>query len=181
MDAEQRGFLAPERSISRAKILIVDDTPANLRAFESVLSDLADVVLAASGQEALRHVLVQQEFAVILLDIRMPGLDGFETARQIRQRRKTRLTPIILMSAYDQTPVEASQAYLSGIIDYLFSPVQPDLLRSKVAALVELHQQNAKSRRDLEDLRSANQKLQGRLRGLEDFVSKLRMELGRIS
>src|SRR5438552_6929018 len=116
----------------RPSVLIVDDTPANLEAFSSVLdSEGYEVLKANSGQEALKLAL-RKEFAVILLDVRMPGMDGIETATFLRAGRG-RFTPIIFISAFDNTPAEVERGYLAGAIDYLFSPVDPDLLKRKVA------------------------------------------------
>jgi CheY-like chemotaxis protein len=118
---------------------VVDDNPANLRAFESILETLpVRVILANSGQEALR-LLLKEDFAVILLDVRMPIMDGLETASIIRQGGKAQYTPIIFVSAYDKTPLEVSEGYLAGAIDYLFSPVNPETLKRKVGAFVELY------------------------------------------
>jgi response regulator RpfG family c-di-GMP phosphodiesterase len=121
--------------------LIVDDNPANLLAFQTVLEPGYTITLAQGGDEALRSVL-QEDFAVILLDVRMPGLDGFEVAQALRRRDRTRHTPIIFTSAYDHTVVQAKKGYVAGATDFIFSPVDEDLLRLKVATYVEMYLRN---------------------------------------
>ena len=102
-----------------ANILLVDDRPENLLALESVLADLGQkLVRATSGQEALAELLVR-EFAVILLDVRMPMMDGFETAQYIRQKARTRILPIIFITAADRNPDELSRGYAMGGVDYI--------------------------------------------------------------
>ena len=122
-----------------ASILIVDDVPANLMAMEAVLQPLGQRVVAVrSGQEALR-ALLEEEFAVILLDVTMPGMDGFETARLIRERAKTRAVPIIFLTAMSSNEAFVLRAYERGAVDYLIKPFEPDILRAKVAVFVELY------------------------------------------
>src|SRR3954465_10113233 len=122
-----------------ASILLVDDVPANLMAMEAVLQPLGQRVAAArAGQEALR-ALLDQEFAVILLDVTMPGMDGFETAQLIRDRNKTRSVPIIFLTAVQANEQWMSRAYERGAVDYLTKPFDPDILRAKVAVFVELY------------------------------------------
>jgi PAS domain S-box-containing protein len=122
-----------------APVLIVDDNPAKRLALTAVLSspDYA-IVEADSGVAALRAVLLQ-DFAVILLDVRMPGMDGFETAALIRQRRQNELTPIIFVTANAGHEVPALDRYAQGAVDFIFSPVQPDELRAKVSAFAGLY------------------------------------------
>ena len=120
-------------------VLIVDDSVENLYALEAVLEPLGErIVRATSADEALRSLL-RDEFAVILLDIRMPGTSGLETARLIKARERSRLTPIIFITAYDEDRRRVTAAYQSGAVDYLFKPLDPDILRSKVAVFAELH------------------------------------------
>jgi signal transduction histidine kinase len=122
----------------RVNILIVDDTPANLVALEAVLSDLQqDIVKAQSGRQALKQLL-RQDFAVILLDVKMPEMDGFETAALIRQRPRSEHTPIIFVTAHDASDTSLSRGYSLGAVDYIYSPVVPEILRAKVASFVEL-------------------------------------------
>ena len=122
-----------------ASILIVDDVPANLMAMEAVLQPLGQRILCArSGQEALR-ALLDEEFAVILLDVTMPGMDGFETAQLIRDRSKTRSVPIIFLTAMHGNEQFVLRAYERGAVDYLIKPFEPDILRAKVSVFVELY------------------------------------------
>ncbi|HEX2778263.1 MAG TPA: ATP-binding protein [Gemmatimonadaceae bacterium] len=121
-------------------ILLVDDREENLDAFEAVLGPLGHrIVRASSSSEALR-LLLQQDFAVVLLDVRMPGTDGVETARLIKARIRSRSTPIIFITALDADRRQVTAAYASGAVDYLFKPVDPDMLRAKVNAFVELYE-----------------------------------------
>lgn len=122
-----------------AKVLLVDDQPENLQAYEILLAGVgADLVLAASGQEALGHLLGGGGFAAVVLDIKMPGLDGFETARLIRTRAATREIPIILVTGFDLSAEEISHAYALGAVDCLMKPVHGDALRAKVTFFVDL-------------------------------------------
>ena len=157
----------------RPSILLVDDTPANLEAFSCVLESQGyEIVCAASGQEALKCAL-RKEFAVILLDVRMPGMDGIETATFLRAGRG-RFTPIIFVSAYENTPFEVERGYLAGAIDYLFSPVDPDLLKRKVAALVDFYLRNQEFKRRNESLVQANQALLKKVAALEEALSSVK-------
>lgn len=122
---------------SRARILIVDDDELNLHAIKTVLEDIADVVTASSGEEALRHLL-KGEFAVILLDVYMPGMDGYETAQLIRAREQTKRIPIIFLSAINKEAEHLIRGYSMGAVDYVFKPVEPIVLQSKVAVFVDL-------------------------------------------
>ncbi|MEX0653376.1 MAG: response regulator [Phycisphaeraceae bacterium] len=122
---------------SKANILLVDDRPGSLLALEAALADLGqNIVKASSGREALKHVL-KMEFAVILLDVHMPGLDGFETARLIRQRKQSRHTPIIFVTGYTDE-LHVAKGYSLGAVDYILAPVVPEVLRAKVGVFVEL-------------------------------------------
>jgi signal transduction histidine kinase len=120
-------------------LLLVDDRPENLLALEAVLEPLGHrLVRAGSGEEALRHLLTD-DVAVIVLDVQMPGLDGFETAAAIKGRERTRDIPIIFLTALSREPEHRLLGYATGAVDYIFKPVDPDLLRAKVAVFVELH------------------------------------------
>jgi PAS domain S-box-containing protein len=121
----------------RARVLLVDDDERNLLAVSTVLEDLGEVVSARSGEEALRHLL-KGEFAVILLDVYMPGMDGYETARIIREREQTKGIPIVFLSAVNKEPEHLLRGYAMGAVDYVFKPVDPLVLRSKVAVFVDL-------------------------------------------
>ncbi|VTR94395.1 response regulator sensory box histidine kinase : PAS domain S-box protein OS=Massilia sp. LC238 GN=FG94_02777 PE=4 SV=1: Response_reg: PAS_3: PAS_9: HisKA: HATPase_c [Gemmata massiliana] len=128
------------REVGRVDILVVDDEPANLLALEAVLADLGqNIIRAGSGDEALRRVL-ETDFAVIIMDLRMPGLSGFEAAQLIRTRSRSRSTPIIFLTAADGDGFSATEAYALGAVDYLTKPLVPMILRAKVAVFVELYQ-----------------------------------------
>jgi signal transduction histidine kinase len=130
---------------NRANILIVDDLPEKLLVFESILEELGqNIVTARSGSDALREVL-EREFAVILLDVNMPDIDGLETARLIRQYKKSALTPIIFITAYADE-MQTALGYSLGAVDYILSPVRPDVLRSKVKVFVDLHNLQSRTR-----------------------------------
>jgi CheY-like chemotaxis protein len=156
-------------SDSRAKILIVDDTPANLRAFSAILEpDGYEIIEAASGNQALKLSL-QHDFAVILLDVRMPVLTGLETAAALRGG-KAKHTPIIFVSAYEKAPREVERGYLAGALDYLFSPVDPDTLRRKVSAFVDYYVTNMEYRRLAEALARTVLNLQEEIRSLKKML-----------
>jgi len=138
---------------SAANILLVDDEPKSLFALQELLSTLGENLLtAASGEEALRHAL-KNDFAVILLDVRMPGIDGFETARLIRNRERSRLTPIIFLTAAADEMTSMFRGYEVGAVDYLMKPVVPEVLKSKVAVFVELFRKTERLRESEDKLR----------------------------
>ncbi len=154
--AEDLNGLQPG-DLEPASILIVDDTPENLTAFESVLADLDQkIVKARSGREALQ-CLLRQEFAVILLDVNMPEINGFETAALIRQRQSSEHTPIIFVSAVSTTDNHTFTGYSLGAVDYIFTPVVPDVLRSKVGVFVELHKRTQEVKAQAARLRQLDQ------------------------
>jgi len=140
-------------------ILAVDDSADKLLALSALLSELGqNVITAKSGREALRHLL-RQEFAVVLLDVNMPGMDGFETAALMRQRQKSEHTPIIFITAYgDET--HATRGYSLGAVDYILAPVEPEVLRTKVGVFVELFRKTAQIRRQAESLEQRARQLQ---------------------
>src|SRR5580658_10150536 len=124
------------------KILLVDDQADNLLSAGAVLETLGEeVVKAESGREALRHLL-DQDFAVIVLDVMMPEMDGFETAALIRQRERSRHTPIIFLTALGRNDAHIRRGYTLGAVDYLTKPFVPEILRAKVAVFVELHRKS---------------------------------------
>jgi signal transduction histidine kinase/DNA-binding response OmpR family regulator len=134
----------------KANILVVDDLPEKLLATELILEDLhQNVVTVTSGREALRRLL-EMDFAVILLDVNMPGMDGFETAELIRQRRSSRETPIIFITAFSDD-LHAAQGYSLGAVDYILSPVVPEVLRTKVGVFVELYRKTEQVKRQAEE------------------------------
>ena len=144
----------PRRDGGKAPILLVDDRPENLLALEAVLADLGqDLVKAGSGEEALARLL-DRDFALILLDVKMPGLDGLETARLIRDRDRSRHTPIVFMTAYDDPTLSVVDAYALGAVDYLVKPVLPSILKSKVRVFVELFLKAEQLERQAEQLRA---------------------------
>ena len=124
-----------------ARVLLVDDDERNLLALATVLEDVGEIVLARSGEEALRHLL-KGEFAVILLDVYMPGMDGYETAQIIRTRDQTKGIPIIFLSAVNKETEHLLRGYSMGAVDYVFKPVDPIILRSKVAVFVDLFEKS---------------------------------------
>jgi two-component system, sensor histidine kinase len=136
-----------------ADILVVDDNPANLIAVEAALGELgARVVRAHSGSEALR-LLLERDFALILLDVKMPSMDGFETANMIRSRRRSSHTPIIFVTAYSRDDAEVLAAYQLGAVDFLFKPIVPEVLRAKASVFVELQSRTAEVARQAEQIR----------------------------
>ena len=142
----------------QARILIVDDRPENLLALEAILEPLGhELVRANSGPEALRELL-HGEFAVILLDVQMPGMNGFETVEVIKSREKTRYIPIIFLTAISKEEQYVFKGYEVGAVDYMFKPLQPEVLRSKVTVLVDLHLKNLQLREQERDLREAKQR-----------------------
>jgi signal transduction histidine kinase len=145
--------MPPEPETRVGDILVVDDNQSNIIAIEVALANLASrVVKAGSGEEALRHLL-HEDFAVILLDVQMPGLDGFETARLIRGRQRTRHLPIIFVTAFDQQDEDILQGYSLGAVDFLFKPIVPEVLRAKVSVFVELKRRSDEIARQAELLR----------------------------
>src|ERR1700683_1785664 len=137
--ASVSGMLVPHEPTGeeRAKILLVDDSPENLVSLEASLEGLGqELFIARSGTEALRHLL-EDDFAAILLDVKMPEMDGFQTAEFIRSRRRSRHTPILFLTAY-KSEDHLFRGYDLGAVDFLFKPIVPEILRSKVAVFVEL-------------------------------------------
>ncbi len=129
-----------EEKAAPVEILLVDDRPENLLALEAILEPLNQTLIRAhSGDEALRKLLLH-DFAVILLDVQMPGINGFETARMIKSRERTKYIPIIFLTAISKDEEYVFEGYSVGAVDYLAKPFQPDILRSKVGVFVELYQ-----------------------------------------
>jgi signal transduction histidine kinase/ActR/RegA family two-component response regulator len=158
MPATAEPAKAPRHRPSKARILLVDDDERNLMALSEVLKDLAQVVTATSGSEALRHLL-KGEFAVILLDVFMPMLDGYETASLIRERDQTARIPIIFLSAVNKETEHLMRGYAMGAVDYVFKPVDPLILKSKVGVFVDLYNmrvQVGETSRAEQKLRDAN-------------------------
>jgi CheY-like chemotaxis protein len=140
--------------MDKARILLVDDRQENLLALEAILSSLDQtLVRAGSGEEALKALLTD-EFAVILLDVQMPGMDGFETASHIKRRERTKDVPIIFLTAIDNEPHHAFRGYAAGAVDYLSKPFDPWVLRAKVQVFVDLYVKNRQLREQAELLRT---------------------------
>ena len=164
----------------KPNLLLVDDRPENLLALEAILDDLDfNIVTADSGKEALR-CLLKQDFALILLDVEMPGLDGFETAELIRSRRKTRFTPIIFLTAINKTEQHVFRGYAVGAVDYLFKPYAPEVLRSKVRVFADLYLKTREVTRQAELLLDSNLQLEEtnqQIAGLNREISRKHVEL----
>jgi two-component system, sensor histidine kinase and response regulator len=154
-------------------ILLVDDKPANLVALEAMLQGLGqNLIKANSGREALKWLLTH-DFAVVLLDVKMPEMDGFETATLIRQRDKSRHTPIIFLTAADKSQTQAVRGYAVGAVDYLVKPIVPEFVRSKVAVFVELAKKNELLRRQAELLKASEQEARELAEELSELVRDL--------
>jgi PAS domain S-box-containing protein len=138
---------------AKANILLVDDQEANLLALKAVLSDLGhNLVEAHSGEEAVCR-LAEDDFAVVLLDIQMPRLDGFQTAQMMRSLARARQTPIIFLTAFDSDQFPVEQAYSLGAVDYLVKPIVPIVLKAKVTGFIDLFEKTQEVRRQSEQLR----------------------------
>ncbi|HLL05737.1 MAG TPA: GAF domain-containing protein [Myxococcaceae bacterium] len=165
---------------SETSVLLVDDNPANLIALEAVLAPLGvRLAKASSGEQALR-LLLNEEFAVILLDVQMAGMDGFETAALIKQRERTRNIPIIFLTAYGRDEADVRAGYAQGAVDYLQKPYSSDVLRSKVAVFIELFRAQQQVRRQAELLRQqesaareAAQRAAGYIARIQTLTSRL--------
>ena len=132
----------PMDSVERADILIVDDLPEKHLTYRVSLEDLGQNLVTVTSGEAALQLLLEREFAVILLDVNMPGMSGLETAALIRQRKKSRHTPIIFITAFADD-VQTAEGYALGAVDYILTPIVPEILRAKVKVFVELFQMRA--------------------------------------
>ena len=180
----------------RARILLVDDRPENLLALEAILSSLDQTLVRAnSGEDALR-ALMKDDFALILLDAQMPGMDGFETAARIKRRQRTKDVPIVFLTAVDKDHHLAYRGYAAGGADYLTKPFDPWVLRAKVQVFVDLWRSGRQLEAQAEMLRrqlaghpathgaaaaigqvDVLGELQDRLADLDEAVSQLRADL----
>ena len=131
--------------MEKVRILVVDDKPDKAMAIEAIVAELGDVVKAHSGKDALR-CLMSQQFAVILLDVNMPVMDGFETAELIRNRETSQRTPIIFITSFYDADVHKARAYTLGAVDYILAPVIPEVLKAKVSVFVELYRKTEEVR-----------------------------------
>ena len=163
----------------QASILIVDDDVVSLRAMENVLQNLgARLVTASSGEEALRAVEAE-DFAAILMDVRMPGIDGFTTAKMIRERPRSRYTPVIFLTAGKEDLVNEFRGYQAGAVDYIVKPVIAEILRSKLAVFVGLHDMNKMLSAELAERSMTEQRLRSseeNLRALAAHLQSVREE-----
>ena len=167
--------LKPETSDSpKVNILLVDDHSENLLALEATLASLdQNLVKARSGNEALKQLL-KDEFAAILLDVQMPGMDGFETAALIRERKKSRHTPIIFLTAVNTSETHVTRGYSLGAVDYMFKPIIPEILRAKVAVFVDLFHERRKEKRLALELSKANEELKSEMTERKRVEKELR-------
>ncbi len=145
--------------VKPGRVLLVDDNPANLEAYAAILEPLgAELLRANSGERALSLVLREEDLAVILLDVQMPGIDGYDTARLIRNRERSRHVPIIFLTASDREPRVVQRGYSVGAVDFLAKPIDADALRSKVTVFLELSRRAAIIREQAEQLRIAGER-----------------------
>lgn len=162
---------AEETTYERASILLVDDMEDNLIALEAVLGSLNEpLVRARSGEEAMK-ALLRQRFAVVLLDIRMPGMDGFETAANIKRLDQTKDVPIIFLTGTDADAGYAFRGYATGAADYLTKPFDPWVLRAKVTVFLDLHRKNQQLERLLTQEHTHAAQISTRLAALEKHLS----------
>ena len=160
--------------VQKAKILLVDDRPENLLALEAILSALDQtLVRASSGEEALKALLTD-DFAVILLDVQMPGMDGFETAAHIKRRERTRDIPIIFLTAINHGPHHTFRGYAAGAVDYISKPFDPWVLRAKVSVFVDLYMKNVQLREQASLLRMQLEGQNGSGEGAEGSAEEAR-------
>jgi PAS domain S-box-containing protein len=153
----------------RVKLLLVDDDPSNLIALQATLEPLEqELMLADKGEDALRYCLDHQ-FAAILLDVRMPGMDGFETAALIRSRKSSRHTPILFLTAY-RSDEQLFRGYDLGAVDFLFKPILPEILQSKVAVFVEMHRNERLLHRQTERVAVAERRFRAALESAPDAM-----------
>ena len=162
----------PESPPPRAKILMVDDVPANLIALEAILEPLGQtLVRAQSGEEALRHLL-QDDYAVILMDVQMPGLDGLETVALIKSRERCRHIPVIFITALSREMAYVIKGYAQGAVDYLLKPIDADILRTKVSVFVDLYQRGEMLKTQAMEL-SERRRIEAEIAAAVEFQQRL--------
>ena len=159
--------------MEKQSVLLVDDHPENLVVLEQSLDGLGlDLIKATSGNDALAIVL-ERDLALVLLDVQMPGMDGYEMAELMRQFDKSKYIPIIFVTAIDVTDQQVFKGYESGAVDFLFKPIVPEILRSKVSVFADLHRQKLLIEQQVEEIKT--------LRGILPVCShckKVRNDLG---
>ena len=164
--------------MSKARILLVDDRPENLLALEAILEPLGqELVRVESGEEALRRLL-HDEYAVILLDVQMPGMDGFQTAELIKKLERTRHIPIVFLTAISKDAEHVFQGYGAGAVDYLMKPFDPLILRAKVSVFIDLWQKTVEIRRQdallkAQEISALERESEERYRSLADAVPQI--------
>jgi two-component system sensor histidine kinase/response regulator len=164
-------------SVVKPSVLLCDDTPANLVALEALLSDLdCDIKCAGSGNDALK-LLLKHDFSLLLLDVQMPGMDGYEVARYARNNPGTREVPIIFLTALYQTEESVLRGYGSGAVDFLVKPINQTVLRSKVRVFLELHLARMRLRETLVELDKARIEAERANRSKSQFVANMSHEL----
>lgn len=169
---------------TKTNLLIVDDSEANQIALQACLLELdQNIIFASSAKEALRYVL-EYDFAVILLDVQMPIMNGFETAEMIRSREKSSYTPIIFVSAFNKNELDINRGYAMGAVDYIFKPINPVILRSKVKVFVDLFTKSTLAislKEELKKRKAKERQLElaehDRLNSIEEMTSALAHEL----
>jgi PAS domain S-box-containing protein len=160
--------------LEQVNILMVDDRPENLLTLEALLEPLGqNLIKAFSGREALRRLL-DEDFAVILLDVEMPGMDGFETAELIRGRERSQFTPIIFLTAINTSNTHVFKGYSLGAVDYLLKPIVPEILRSKISVFIELFRKTEEVKRQAETLNKQAEELRVTVSALQVQVSERR-------
>ena len=158
---------------SQASILVVDDDPKNRMAMEALLESSGhSVVLAESGEEALRRTL-EQDFAVILMDARMPGVDGFATTRAIREGERSRSTPIIFLTGAYEDLSSMFRGYEAGAVDYMVKPIIPEVLKFKISIFVDLYAKKAALTREIADRRRAEEHVRNSEENLRALAARL--------
>ena len=163
--------------LETVNILLVDDHSENLLTLRAILDSLGgNLIEAHSGEEALR-CLLEQDFAVILLDVQMPGMDGFETAALIRQRPRSQHTPIIFLTAFTTSDTMVVKGYSLGAVDYLLKPIEPAILKSKVAVFIELYQKTAALKRQATQLEESHAEIHQLNAGLDQRVRERTLQL----